>query len=118
MLHGPWFRPAAGIGYEHMFSAAFDGLLLKLSDAIDDMLLGDYTYVTAGDRLYADVDYYRKHPGAAAERQPPTAVLDAAGAALSAHRDGGLPPLRRRGRNACDGAGTACTPAAALRSRC
>lgn len=29
---------------------------------IDDALLGDFDYVADGDHLYADVDYYRKHP--------------------------------------------------------
>lgn len=43
-----------------MFRLAAVRLTHRLADAIDDMLLGDYAYVTHGGELYADVDYERR----------------------------------------------------------
>jgi hypothetical protein len=45
-----------------MFRSATNNFAHRLSDLIDDMLVGDFDYVLAGDELYADVDYYRTHP--------------------------------------------------------
>jgi hypothetical protein len=117
-LQAPRFRPDAGLPYERMFSAALDGLLLTLSDVIDDMLLGDYTYVSAGERLYADVDYHRKHPIQPARRQAPQADRGADRSASAVHQETRQPPPGGRVRDSCAGAATACTPAGALRSRC
>ena len=50
-----------------MFRSATNNLTHRISDLIDDMLVGDFDYVCDGDKLYADVDYYRKHPHHAAE---------------------------------------------------
>jgi hypothetical protein len=47
-----------------MFSSGIGALLAKLSDVIDDMLLGDYDYVVSDGKLYADVDYQRKRQAA------------------------------------------------------
>ncbi len=45
-----------------MFYSKAHRIAQHLADLIDDMLLGDYHYIFDGDRLYADVDYYREHP--------------------------------------------------------
>ncbi len=45
-----------------MFRSATTRLAQRLSDLIDDMLVGDFEYILDGDDLYADVDYYRTHP--------------------------------------------------------
>jgi hypothetical protein len=50
-----------------MFRSATNNFTLRLSDLIDDMLVGDFDYVLDGEELYADVDYYRKHPHHAGE---------------------------------------------------
>lgn len=44
-----------------MFRSATNNFALRISDMIDDMLVGDFDYILDGDELYADVDYYRKH---------------------------------------------------------
>lgn len=49
-----------------MFRSATNNLALRISELIDDMLVGDFDYVLDGDELYADVDYYRRHPHHAA----------------------------------------------------
>jgi hypothetical protein len=50
-----------------MFRSATTRLVHRISDLIDDMLVGDYIYMTDGEHVYADVDYYRKHPHHEAE---------------------------------------------------
>jgi len=40
-----------------MFRFAIASLAGRVAEVIDDMLLGDYEYVLADGRLYADVDY-------------------------------------------------------------
>ncbi|HWD70575.1 MAG TPA: hypothetical protein VG293_10285 [Solirubrobacteraceae bacterium] len=45
-----------------MFRSATNNFALRISDLIDDMLVGDFDYILDGDELYADVDYYRRHP--------------------------------------------------------
>lgn len=57
---GP-FRPDTTVAYEHMFRST-NHLMHRVSDLIDDMLVGDFDYILDGDELYADVDYFRKHP--------------------------------------------------------
>lgn len=61
------FRPSPNVAYERMFRSATNNFALRISDLIDDMLLGDFDYILDGDELYADVDYYRTHPHHAAE---------------------------------------------------
>lgn len=50
-----------------MFRSATNYLANRISDLVDDMLVGDFDYILDGDELYADVDYFRKHPHHAAE---------------------------------------------------
>jgi hypothetical protein len=45
-----------------MFRSATNNFAHRISDLIDDMLVGDFDYIRDGDQLYADVDYYRRHP--------------------------------------------------------
>jgi hypothetical protein len=45
-----------------MFRSASNNFAHRISDLIDDMLVGDFDYILDGDELYADVDYYRTHP--------------------------------------------------------
>ncbi|HEX3802355.1 MAG TPA: hypothetical protein VHV75_05915 [Solirubrobacteraceae bacterium] len=45
-----------------MFRSATIRLAIRVSDAIDDMLVGDFDYILDAERVYADVDYYREHP--------------------------------------------------------
>lgn len=54
------FRPTALVLYEHMFRTVTSRVAERMSDLIDDMLLGDYDYVVDGEHVYADVDYNRK----------------------------------------------------------
>jgi hypothetical protein len=50
-----------------MFRSANNNFAHRISDLIDDMLVGDFDYILDGDELYADVDYFRKHPHHAGE---------------------------------------------------
>jgi hypothetical protein len=50
-----------------MFRSATIRLAARISDLIDDMLLGDFDYILDGDAVYADVDYFRRHPHHVAE---------------------------------------------------
>jgi hypothetical protein len=50
-----------------MFRSATNNFAHRISELIDDMLVGDFDYILVGDELYADVDYYRKHPHHAGE---------------------------------------------------
>ena len=45
-----------------MFRFSTTRLAHRVSDLIDDMLVGDYDYILDGEELYADIDYYRRHP--------------------------------------------------------
>ena len=60
-------RPNPNVAYEHMFRSVTNILALRLTELIDDMLVGDFDYILDGDELYADVDYFRKHPHHKAE---------------------------------------------------
>jgi hypothetical protein len=42
-----------------MFRSVTSRVAGKVSDLIDDMLIGDYDYVIDGEHIYADVDYER-----------------------------------------------------------
>jgi hypothetical protein len=50
-----------------MFRSATKNFTHRISELIDDMLVGDFDYILDGDELYSDVDYYRKHPHHAGE---------------------------------------------------
>ncbi len=45
-----------------MFRLTTTRLAHRVTDLIDDMLVGDFDYIMDGEHLYADVDYYREHP--------------------------------------------------------
>lgn len=45
-----------------MFRSATNNFAHRMGALIDDMLVGDFDYILDGEDLYADVDYYRKHP--------------------------------------------------------
>ncbi len=44
-----------------MFRSTATRIAQRVSDVIDDMLLGDFEYVEAGTQLYADIDYQRRY---------------------------------------------------------
>jgi len=59
-----------------MFRRSATRVVEHLSDAIDDMLIGDFDYVVDGERLFADIDYERRRleraaPQAAVARRRP-----------------------------------------------
>lgn len=56
----PAFRPAVALLYEHMFRSVTSKFAGRVSDLIDDMLIGDYDYVVVGEHTYADVDFERR----------------------------------------------------------
>lgn len=45
--------------YEHMFRSITARFADRVSDLVDEMLVGDFDYVTDGDEVYADIDYER-----------------------------------------------------------
>lgn len=75
-----------------MFRYITSSLARLLSDAIDDMLLGDYDYILVGNRLYADVDYFHAHPHHAGE----LTWTPAAGRGFGPQRSVGVGPVERR----------------------
>ena len=75
-----------------MFRSATNNFALRISDLIDDMLVGDFDYVLDGDELYADVDYYRKHPHHADE----LSWTPSAGRGFGAQRAAAAGPKERR----------------------
>jgi hypothetical protein len=64
----------------------------RVSDLIDDMLVGDFDYILDGEELYADVDYFRKHPHHAAE----LTWTPAAGRGFGPQRGAAAGPKERR----------------------
>ena len=42
-----------------MFRSNAIRIAQRISDVLDDMLVGDFDYVESGSRLYADIDYDR-----------------------------------------------------------
>lgn len=59
---------------------------------IDDMLVGDFDYILDGDDLYADVDYYRKHP----HHEDELTWTPSAGRGFGAQRSAAAGPKERR----------------------
>lgn len=45
-----------------MFRSSTTRFVQRISDLIDDALVGDFEYIADGEHVYADVDYYREHP--------------------------------------------------------
>jgi hypothetical protein len=45
-----------------MFRSATIRFAARMSDLIDEMLVGDFDYIFDDGRVYADVDYHRAHP--------------------------------------------------------
>lgn len=75
-----------------MFRSATTRFVHRLSDLIDDMLVGDFDYILDGDELYADVDYYRRHP----HHVPELTWTPAAGRGLGPQRSPAAGPRERR----------------------
>jgi hypothetical protein len=75
-----------------MFRSATTRLAIRVSDAIDDMLVGDFDYILDGERLYADVDYYREHP----HHDPDLTWTPAAGRGFGPQRSAAAGPASRR----------------------
>jgi hypothetical protein len=88
---GP-FRPTPNVAYEHMFRSATNNFAHRISDLIDDMLVGDFDYILDGDELYADVDYYRTHAHHAGE----LTWTPAAGRGVGPQRAAVVGPKERR----------------------
>lgn len=75
-----------------MFRSATNNLALRISDLIDDMLVGDFEYIVDGEHVYADVDYYRRHPHHAGE----LSWTPSAGRGFGAQRAAVAGPKERR----------------------
>ncbi len=75
-----------------MFRSVTKNLVLRISELIDDMLVGDFDYILDGDELYADVDYFRKHPHHSAE----LSWTPAAGRGFGPQRSTAAGPKERR----------------------
>jgi hypothetical protein len=45
-----------------MFRPAVTHIAERIAEILDDALIGDFDYISDGEALYADIDYYRKHP--------------------------------------------------------
>ena len=75
-----------------MFRSTTTRFANRLSDLIDDMLVGDFDYILDGDELFADVDYFRKHPHHAAE----LTWTPAAGRGFGPQRGAAAGPKERR----------------------
>jgi hypothetical protein len=75
-----------------MFRSVTNNFARRISDLIDDMLVGDFDYILDGEELYADVDYYRTHPHHALE----LTWTPAAGRGLGPQRAAVAGPKERR----------------------
>ena len=75
-----------------MFRSATTRFTNRISDLIDDMLVGDFDYILDGEDLYADVDYYRAHP----HHGPELTWTPAAGRGLGPQRAALAGPKDRR----------------------
>ena len=75
-----------------MFRSISHSLAQRISDLIDDMLVGDFDYVLDGDELYADVDYFRRHP----HHAPELTWTPAAGRGFGPQRPAAAGPKERR----------------------
>jgi len=75
-----------------MFRSATVRLAARVSDLLDDMLVGDFDYIIDGDEIYADVDYFRTHPHHADE----LTWTPAAGRGFGPQRSAASGPQARR----------------------
>jgi hypothetical protein len=89
-----------------MFRSTTNRLARRVSDLIDDMLVGDFDYILDGEDLYADVDYYRKHPHHVAD----LTWTPAAGRGLGPQRSAASGPKERRPGAVAPRAGACVSP--------
>ncbi len=89
-----------------MFRSTTTRWAQRVSDLIDDMLVGDFDYILDGEDLYADVDYYRKHPHHVAE----LTWTPAAGRGLGPQRSAVSGPKERRPGTIAPRAATCVAP--------
>lgn len=89
-----------------MFRSTTTRLAQRVSDLIDDMLVGDFDYISDGDKLYADVDYYRKHPHHVAD----LTWTPSAGRGFGPQRSAAGGPKERRPGAVASGAGVCVSP--------
>lgn len=75
-----------------MFRSATIRLATRISDLLDDMLVGDFEYVVHAAKLYADVDYFREHP----HHEPKLTWTPAAGRSFGPQRTAIAGPKARR----------------------
>jgi hypothetical protein len=92
-----------------MFRSATNNFAHRISDLIDDMLVGDFDYVRDGDELYADVDYYRRHPHHSAE----LSWTPGAGRGFGPQRSAAAGPQERRPGTVPARAGVCISPSRA-----
>jgi len=89
-----------------MFRSVTNILALRISELIDDMLVGDFDYILDGDQLYADVDYFHKHPHHKAE----LTWTPAAGRGFGPQRSTAVGPKERRPGTVPSRAATCVSP--------
>lgn len=75
-----------------MFRSSRNYIARHIADLIDDILVGDFGYILDGDDLYADVDYFRKHP----HRAPELSWTPSAGRGFGLQRAVIVGPKERR----------------------
>jgi hypothetical protein len=75
-----------------MFRSATSRLAARVTDLIDDMLVGDFDFIVDGDEIYADVDYFRTHP----HHELELSWTPAAGRGLGPQRTAAAGPQARR----------------------
>jgi hypothetical protein len=93
-----------------MFRQATQLLARRVSDMIDEMLLGDFDYIAAGDRLYADIDYQRMHP----HHSESLTWTPAAGRGFGPQRPAVAGPVARRPGSVPDRATVCASPVRTL----
>jgi|SRR5579863_1236971 len=96
-----------------MFRSTTTRLAQRVSDLIDDMLVGDFDYILDGEDLYADVDYFRKHPHHVAD----LSWTPAAGRGLGPQRTAVSGPKERRPGTVAARAATCVSPARSSSTR-
>lgn len=89
-----------------MFRSVTNNFARRISDLVDDMLVGDFDYILDGEDLYADVDYYRTHP----HHSDALTWAPAAGRGLGAQRAAVAGPQERRPGTVPDRAAACVSP--------
>jgi hypothetical protein len=59
-----------------MFRSATARVAARMSDLIDDMLVGDFDYIVDGEDVYADIDYDRLSRECGARVRPAISFVD------------------------------------------